>query len=432
MPFFINIRLPDKSSLLLEIEKEWTTDKLKEEISTKTKHLDKNSIKIIFCGQEISGEETLKGYDLGENSTLHVIEVKSAGETAKIFGPAAGIQREIAGEGRRVKYFVYCKAVCGSVQPGKLRVRCKLCKDGAITLEREPRGWMDVLRQNVIGITCHTKDCTGNKAEFYFKCGQHSSVDDYDAVVLNLVCTNTTDAVCLTCGDISDPVLKFPCAVQHIMCLECFREYCLSKLNERGFQAHPEYGYTVACPAGCEDSLIQESHHFRIMGNEQYSRYQQFGAEEWVLKERGVLCPAPGCGQGWITNDSGRRLQCSEPQGCGMVFCAECREAYHEGECDLASIQQGAIASINSADLSQTQQDRLQSLDTIHKTTKSCPKCSTPVERSGGCMHMHCIRCKHEWCWLCLIEWNSECQSDHWFGDNPLNNPLNYHIEFID
>ena len=36
----------------------------------------------------------------------------------------------------------------------------------------------------------------------------------------------------------------------------------------------------------------------------------------------------------------------------------------------------------------------------------------------GGCMHMSCsmANCKHEWCWICGIPWNRQCQSTHWFG----------------
>ncbi|EOB04000.1 E3 ubiquitin-protein ligase parkin [Anas platyrhynchos] len=40
--------------------------------------------------------------------------------------------------------------------------------------------------------------------------------------------------------------------------------------------------------AGCPDSLIKELHHFRILGEEQYNRYQRYGAEECVLQMGGL------------------------------------------------------------------------------------------------------------------------------------------------
>lgn len=33
-------------------------------------------------------------------------------------------------------FYVFCKTVCKSIQPGKLRVRCRTCKQGTLTLSR--------------------------------------------------------------------------------------------------------------------------------------------------------------------------------------------------------------------------------------------------------------------------------------------------------
>ncbi len=35
------------------------------------------------------------------------------------------------------------------------------------------------------------------------------------------------------------------------------------------------------------------------------------------------------------------------------------------------------------------------------------PKCSVPIEKNGGCNHMQCYNCKHEFCWMCLGDWES-------------------------
>lgn len=89
---------------------------------------------------------------------------------------------------------------------------------------------------------------------------------------------------------------------------------------DRQFIPHPDIGYTLPCPAGCENSFIEEIHHFKLLTKEQYERYQRFATEEYVLQVGGVLCPQPGCGMGLIVDPECRRVQCQN--GCG-VSCNE-------------------------------------------------------------------------------------------------------------
>lgn len=114
---------------------------------------------------------------------------------------------------------------------------------------------------------------------------------------------------------------------------------------------------------GCDDSLIKELHHFRLLGDEQvifnllnkqchfalftqnapdspvlsqYGRYLQYGAEECLRAIGGLMCPSPGCGAGLLPPDCSRRVECDRKVGCGFIFCRDCREAYHEGACPTA------------------------------------------------------------------------------------------------
>lgn len=134
--------------------------------------------------------------------------------------------------------------------------------------------------------------------------------------------------MCFCC---SETVLVFPCASQHVTCIDCFRDYCRSRLNERQFMPHPDYGYTLPCPAGCEHSFIEEIHHFKLLSREEYERYQRFATEEYVLQAGGVLCPQPGCGMGLLVEPDCRKVTCQN--GCGYVFCRNCLQGYHIGEC---------------------------------------------------------------------------------------------------
>lgn len=43
----------------------------------------------------------------------------------------------------------------------------------------------------------------------------------------------------------------------------------------------------------------------------------------------------------------------------------------------------------------------------IHKLIYSepCPKCGIYIEKNGGCIHMTCGKCSHQFCWYCLGEY---------------------------
>lgn len=228
-------------------------------------------------------------------------------------------------ESPRANFFIHCPE-CKKLCRGKLRVRCGICKGGCFTVHRDPACWNDVLLPKQIQGHCESYEvaCMSDEenglpfAEFYFKCAEHPSGGEKDyAAPLNLIKMNLKNVPCLACGDVCDPVLVFPCTAGHTSCLDCFILYCNSRLQERQFLTHETYGYTLACPVGCENSFIQEIHHFKLLSREQYERYQQFAAEEYVLQSGGVLCPQPNCGMGIIVDSSCNRVHCLN--GCGVT-----------------------------------------------------------------------------------------------------------------
>jgi hypothetical protein len=43
----------------------------------------------------------------------------------------------------------------------------------------------------------------------------------------------------------------------------------------------------------------------------------------------------------------------------------------------------------------------------IKNNCESCPNCSAPIKKAGGCDHMTCAKCKYEFCWLCSADYNN-------------------------
>lgn len=357
------------------------------------------------CARLLCDASTVMTIQLTEDEQKHIMDLKASGK-----------------EGETPHFYVYCMRPCGSVRVGKLRVRCSLCKQGAITLHRDPCNWQDVLSPGQIDATCETEGCEGNMAQFFFKCREHLTLGEDDtAVALYLIRANLQEIPCLACMDVSTPVIVFQCQAAHVICLDCFVTYCISRLSERQFVQDNTVGYTLPCPAGCEKSFIEEVHHFKLMGEAHYDRYQRWGTEEAVLSVGGVLCPYPGCGQGIIPDQDCRRVACLN--GCGFVFCRLCLQGYHIGECNPSEGQypnDPESSGSFSIDPSRAAHARWgnENVVAIKTLTKPCPACRTPTERDGGCMHMICTRgsCGFGWCWVCQTEWTRECMAAHWFG----------------
>ncbi|XP_008292057.1 E3 ubiquitin-protein ligase parkin [Stegastes partitus] len=427
----------------VELQEEASVAELKELVGCQ-QGVRPEQLRVLFAGRELQNSTTLQGCDLPEQSTVHVV-LPPPGSSSQILqpnhltrldlsssllppstpsssspGPALVLEarQDAAGVRTCSTFFVYCKS-CRSIQPGKLRVRCRSCRQTTLTLSRGPSCWDDVLLPGRIHGVCQSEGCHGNEAEFYMKCATHPTSDDDLSVALDLIMTNIRGVPCIACSDVMDVVVVFQCSERHVICLDCFRRYCETRLSERQFVHHPVIGYSLPCAAGCDDSLIKELHHFRILGDDQYGRYQQYGAEECLLAIGGLMCPSPGCGAGLLPPDDGRRVECDRQLGCGFIFCRTCGESYHQGACQVASAPPTGEASqgfvVEGEATLRGRWDRA-SLLLIQESTKRCPQCSVPVERNGGCMHMQCPRCRMEWCWLCGAPWNRDCMGNHWFG----------------
>lgn len=120
---------------------------------------------------------------------------------------------------------------------------------------------------------------------------------------------------------------------------------------------------------------------------------------------------------------------------CGhAVCCQDCLD--HQLNANALNTvtcpQQGCTERINRnefRDITNNNEQRLAAYDAamqpVRPTTpeaaaalgaKPCPGrgCGVPIYRNGGCQHMTCRRCDHQFCWVCLGNWNrgnSPCSS---------------------
>ena len=457
----ITVRAKGKS-FTLNLDTRWDMAKVRCMVAA---HLDldaRSEVRLILAGHVLGDDVVIAQCDLGRGSVLHAIQVEAQiRERKESLRPADGDQAglplnealldlqlseeekreemalEDPGVRKKAHFYVYCSLEGHGMREGKLRVRCATCKDGAVLVEKDPCDWDDVLLRERIRGLCHNRDCSKSEREdegvpvwieFYFKCAsdhETASENADDTPALYLVKSNIHDVPCLACMDTnSDPVVVFECEDRHVICIECFQSYCKSRLNERQYVLDDALGYTLPCAVGCEDSRIRETRHFKLLGDHDYERYQRFAAEEFVLQAGGVLCPQPDCGMGIMSENPCRRVAC-ESKDCGYVFCRDCLQGFHIGECQPAgaeTVEETPVGQNPQSFVQNASQARWVNADpsslAIQLMTKPCPKCRVPTERSGGCMHMICTKgaCGFHWCWICQTEWTRDCMASHWFG----------------
>lgn len=349
----------------------------------KLTQIPSDELEVIFCGKKLSKSTVMKELSLTPATQIMFLRPKNSSQVATKAHVEQILQTDSSILG---SFYVWCKT-CEDVKRGKLRVYCQNCSSTSVLVKAEPQNWLDVLKSKRIPVSCEDCCVPDIFAEFKFKCLTCNDL----AAVLTHVRGNWQLEECCVC-DGKDKII-FDLGCNHISCQNCFKDYLLSTLDRFNFVNRPPYGFTISCPyPGC-NRVVQDVHHFHLMGQSSYSEYQRKATERLIaIDDEGVTCPNVSCGQSffWEPYDDDGRSQCPD---CFYTFCRKCTEK----DCVCQS----------DDDLTRT---------TIDATTRRCPKCNVSTERNGGCSHIHCTSCGMDWCFKCVTEWKEECQWDHWFN----------------
>ncbi|KAH7125966.1 hypothetical protein EDB81DRAFT_202425 [Dactylonectria macrodidyma] len=193
-------------------------------------------------------------------------------------------------------------------------------------------------------------------------------------------------------------ILKFPeklgarCTHDIDVCSSCLQTYIQAQLQQRGRECCDN----MRCPSfGC--NRILEFDEIRLYAD--HETFEQYDKNlflnliskspnfRWCLREQ---CPN---GEIYENGPTSPCVTCTE---CNFRMCFGHQTPWHEG---YTCVQIDNLAS--SKDVSSETRDWLE------KNTKPCPGCNAPWERRGGCYHMTCPSCKHQFCWQCLADWKN-------------------------
>jgi len=151
----------------------------------------------------------------------------------------------------------------------------------------------------------------------------------------------------------------------------------------------------IKCPAyGCKQ-IIQYPEIKRCVSKELFAKYDAM-LRDHAVEASGdlVWCPTPGCGNAIFkpNKDENPMLVC---YACKFSYCMRCETFWHADSTCEKFLEWKRIQGLGS-----------EGLETLFRAWLSenasrCPACLVPIEKDGGCNHMTCQRCGHEFCWLC-------------------------------
>ncbi len=203
-------------------------------------------------------------------------------------------------------------------------------------------------------------------------------------------------------------------ACGHLFCRPCWTEHLRARLEEGGRTAALAscvwQGCKAIVPAGVWEALMKPK---------ELARYQAAVRDEFAMhvfknyKVRGgpsfvslshpsaQPCPKEECSNlvHWHS-----KLNVPVTCLCSFRFCFECHDEatgdHAPASCEEVQLWMKKFSSESD------------NLLFIRAHTRMCPKCRSPIEKNGGCMHMTCRKCKHEFCWICFADWRSHKACD--------------------
>lgn len=195
---------------------------------------------------------------------------------------------------------------------------------------------------------------------------------------------------------------EMPCCQYNSLCTTCLGDHLAARLEYNSLAE-------VTCPnRDCRnehgDAKKIEHHVMRALtvnNRALFDRYLNIEMNEGLREIPGVRqCRTPNCNFMYFPYDENRP---------GSIVCGRCNERYcsHCGFNHAENMTCAQAERERDPDLAEQANQ-----EWIRENTKPCPNCNDPIEKNGGCNHMTCQKCRHEFCWTCLATYRTtRCNS---------------------
>ncbi|RCH80044.1 hypothetical protein CU098_002904, partial [Rhizopus stolonifer] len=208
------------------------------------------------------------------------------------------------------------------------------------------------------------------------------------------------DFICDICCDQVDQSIGLSC--DHRFCQACYKQYVQQKIGEGESRR-------IECPESDCQLIVDQKTVELLMDAVGLKKYRELLNRTFVDDHDFLKwCPAPDCEYA---------IECAVPSTSLVSFVptvrCECQHRFCFG-CTLND-HQPCICSLVSKWLKKCADDS-ETANWISANTKECGKCHSTIEKNGGCNHMTCRKCKHEFCWVCMGPWSEHGTS--WYTCN--------------
>ena len=189
------------------------------------------------------------------------------------------------------------------------------------------------------------------------------------------------------------------------ICKACVGHHIRVQIDSMGWDS-------ISCPVqGCR-SIFKYNDLQNMAFIADFERYDAHLFQRAIDKESSSdyrKCASPNCaGGGWCNPEMESFMTCS---ACGHRTCIACEVTWHsEKTCeehkeDVRTQTEEADAEIKAAAARIVAET--QSAKYIQANSKACPNksCGYRIDRTTGCNHMTCSKCRYQFCWLCLADW---------------------------
>ncbi|XP_067934318.1 potential E3 ubiquitin-protein ligase ariadne-2-like isoform X2 [Watersipora subatra] len=185
---------------------------------------------------------------------------------------------------------------------------------------------------------------------------------------------------------LSEPRSRKAAGCGHYFCQTCWSNYIEIQLDA-GHSADMEC-MAVDCRVILSEDMVLDL----LSRLEQREKYLRLSFESHVNHPQLRFCPGPGCKL--IIYAKERKAGKATCPNCDISFCFSCGIDYH-APTSCAFIHKWLTKC----------RDDSETANYISANTKDCPNCHVCIEKSGGCNHMRCRSCGHDFCWVCKGAW---------------------------